>query len=77
VSWRHLTLNGGQDYQGREIDPESTTGVELLRGYREDGSIWNVWLGSDAEIALAEACGIDSADFGPRVDEIDWAGFPG
>ena len=76
VSWRSLTLTGGLTYGEREIDPESQTGLAVLREYRRTGAIRDVWLASEADLAAADARGEDSADLGPAVEEIDWTGFP-
>jgi hypothetical protein len=51
--------------------------VEALREYRRDRSIREVWLMDHETLdAWDEDENGDSAAAGPRVEEIDWTGFP-
>lgn len=76
VSWRSLTLYDGGGNGPREIDIESREGLALLREYRATGAMDAVWPVSESEMDAAERAGLDLADLGPSVEQIDWTGFP-
>lgn len=60
--------------EGWDIGPTDPERVTFLREYRENGSMHGAWMCSAD--ALARMSDDDAPDAGPKVDQIDWTGFP-
>lgn len=69
IPWRDVPLTS--------IDGEAASAaerIECLRRYRDEGGIPDWWLATPDEV---EATDDDELpDLGPRVEQIDWTGFP-